>query len=79
MLAVRVTQHQPVHDLITQCQHPLVSTSANIHGQQPATTREQLDPKITEKVDAIIDGETDPKYRGRASAIINAATGEKLR
>ncbi|TKB46436.1 L-threonylcarbamoyladenylate synthase [Thalassotalea mangrovi] len=76
-IAVRVTS-QP--DVVALCQatgKPIVSTSANLTGQPPATTWQQVEQGLGEQVDFIIKGET--LGFTKPSTIIDALTGETFR
>lgn len=53
-IAIRIVKDEFCEELIRRLQKPLVSTSANISGQPVATTLDQVDPQIKEKVDYIV-------------------------
>ena len=55
-LAVRVSAHPLVQALCQAWGGPLVSTSANLAGEEPARSRQQLDPRLLARLDGIIDG-----------------------
>lgn len=58
-LAVRVTAHRQVRDLCLAFGKPLVSSSANKSGAEPARTTEQLTVELGRELDYILPGETD--------------------
>ena len=76
-IAVRVSQHPVIQQLSLQLGMPMVSTSANIHGQPTPTTCHDIAAVWAEQVDYYLDlplgGATKP------SEIRLAATGEALR
>lgn len=57
-LAVRISAHPLVAALCHAWGGPLVSTSANLAGEPPARTREELDPRLLALLDGILDGAT---------------------
>ncbi len=76
-IAVRVTDQQDVTALCAQTQKPIVSTSANLSGLQPATTWQTLDPNLSDKIDYVIKGST-LNYQ-QPSRIIDGLTGKVFR
>jgi len=76
-VAVRVSQHPVIQQLSQQLNMPIVSTSANIHGQPTPTSCADIVVVWAEQVDYYLDlplgGATKP------SEIRLAATGEALR
>jgi L-threonylcarbamoyladenylate synthase len=76
-IAVRVTRQA---DVVALCKHtnkPIVSTSANLSGKEPARTWQTLDPELVNKIDFIIEGET--LGRTSPSKIIDVLTGSIIR
>lgn len=57
-IAVRISAHPLVEALCRAWGGPLVSTSANLAGEPPARTREELDPRLLRLLDGILDGQT---------------------
>lgn len=53
-IAIRIIQDEFCKELIKRLQRPLISTSANLSGQPVATTFDQVDKQIREKVDYIV-------------------------
>lgn len=76
-IAVRVTNHEDVVSLCTQINKPIVSTSANLAGENPAKTWQQVQLQLGDKIDFILKGETSGL--SKPSMIINGLTGEILR
>ena len=74
-LAVRITSHPVAADLCTAWSGPLVSTSANIHGRQPATSPLQIRKAFNGQLDCILHG---PRGSNTASEIRNGLTGAVL-
>ena len=52
-LAVRITKEKFSHELCYRMQKPIVSTSANISGEETAQNYGDIDPKILEAVDYV--------------------------
>ena len=76
-IAVRVTSQTDVVSLCKQTNKPIVSTSANLSGQEPATTWQTLAPELIEQLDYIIQGDT--LGHSAPSQIIDALTGNIIR
>lgn len=76
-LAVRVSAHPQVHNLCLAFGKPLVSSSANIAGQPPARTAEQLTLQLGDELDYILPGTTEG--RANPSLIRDGCTGAVLR
>jgi L-threonylcarbamoyladenylate synthase len=76
-LAVRVTAHRQVHDLCLAFGKPLVSTSANLTGEPPARSEQQLAELMGADLDYILPGQTDG--RANPSLIRDGITGAVVR
>ena len=76
-LAVRITTHPLAAALCDAWDGPLVSTSANVHGQHPATTPLAIRLAFNNRLDYILHGATGPDHRH--SEIRNGLTGAILR
>ncbi len=76
-IAVRITSQPDVVALCNQTNKPIVSTSANLSGQEPAKTWQTLDLKLSNQVDFIIKGLT--LGHTSPSRIIDALTGQIIR
>lgn len=76
-LAVRVTSHEAAATLCRAFGKPLVSTSANFAGEPPARFAHELDPRLLEQLDGIVEGETGD--RTSPSTIRDAMSGSVLR
>lgn len=76
-IAVRITSQPDVVALCKQTNKPIVSTSANLSGQEPARTWQTLDPILSHQVDFILKGDTLGHIS--PSKIIDALTGEVIR
>ncbi len=75
-LAVRITTHPVAAALCKQWGGPLVSTSANLHGRQPATGPLAVRKAFNDRVDCILHGE---RGSGRPSEIRDGISGKILR
>ena len=76
-IAVRVTSQVDVVNLCARVGRPIVSTSANLTGLEPAKTWQALDPKLVETIDYVVQGET--LGFDKPSTIIDAISGETFR
>lgn len=76
-IAVRVTRQKDVVALCKLTNKPIVSTSANLSGQEPARTWQALDPQLANKIDFIVEGET--LGHTSPSKIIDALTDKVVR
>lgn len=76
-IAVRVTDQPDVVTLCTQTNKPIVSTSANLSGLEPAKTWQTLDPQLISMIDYLVKGET--LGFTQPSTIIDGLTGEVFR
>ena len=75
-IAVRVSAHPRVQQLCERFSSPLVSTSANVAGEPPATTSEQVANQFADQV-ILIDGELGGNPL--PSTIKNSLTGQIVR
>ena len=57
-LAVRITQHSLVRELCSELDSALVSTSANLTGEEPAKTAKEVAMALDGLIHVILDGET---------------------
>ncbi len=76
-IAVRISQHALASRLCLAIDGPIVSTSANRRGRQPARTRLQAQRWFGPELDYILGGSTDG--RSQPSEIRDARSGESLR
>ena len=66
-VGIRLVASGFMHELIQRFRKPIVSTSANLSGHNPAVRVQTVDLSISQKVDLIIDIE---EYLDQASSII---------
>ena len=76
-LAVRVSHHPVVKELCDKFAGAIISTSANIATQEAARTAEDVKHIFADKIDFIIEGETD--INAQPSEIRDALTDEIIR
>lgn len=76
-LALRVSAHPPVVALCNAFGGPLVSTSANLAGHEPAREPDALDPALLALLDGVLEGNTGSL--GAPTPIRDAASGTLLR
>jgi tRNA threonylcarbamoyl adenosine modification protein (Sua5/YciO/YrdC/YwlC family) len=66
-ISLRIPAHPLTRELLAQT-GPLATTSANRHGEPPATTAEEVERLLGAEIDAVLDG---GPAAGRASTIID--------
>lgn len=76
-LAIRISKHPLVNALCSTLDSALVSTSANLSGEEPAETCEQVESRFKHTVDAILDGEVGNSLK--PSAIFDIVSGKFIR
>lgn len=76
-IAVRLTTQPDVDDLCRQTGKPIVSTSANLSGEEPCRTWQQVEEALGDKVGFVIKGKT--LNFTKPSQIIDGITGEVFR
>ncbi|MFA0373139.1 L-threonylcarbamoyladenylate synthase, partial [Vibrio sp. 10N.222.54.F6] len=76
-IAVRVTAHEGVRALCAAIDKPIVSTSANLSGQQPALSPSAVKQQFEGIISGLVLGELG--YQNAPSTIIDAKSGNILR
>lgn len=76
-IAVRVTNHQPARDLCKALGTALVSTSANLSGQPPLTTAEDVRTHFSDSIDWVMDAPVG--NANLPSKILNPLTNQVVR
>lgn len=76
-VAVRVSAHADVVALCAAFGGALVSTSANLSGEPAVAERDALDPRLLDRIDAVLAGRTGG--RTGPSTIRDARSGDLLR
>ena len=76
-LALRISTMPIIKTLSEILGCPVVSTSANTHGQQTLETTEQVQKEFSEVLDYIVEG--DCGAFNKPSTIIDIATGKEIR
>lgn len=76
-IAVRVTDHPLVQKLCVEFGKPLTSTSANLTGEPPCMTTQEVEQQLGDRLVAILDGATGG--RNKPSEIRDAKTSQVLR
>ena len=77
LIAVRVTDHPSVKRICVEFGGPIVSTSANITGTEPASTIQELKQLFEGQVAVFVDEALG--QNSQPSTIINAFTGQVVR
>jgi L-threonylcarbamoyladenylate synthase len=73
-IALRVPNHTVCLSLIQHLGNPIIGTSANISGQPPALTADEVQQQLGEKIDFIINGGKCPG--GKESTIVDVNSQE---
>ncbi len=76
-VALRVPNHEIARGLCAEFNTPIVSTSANIHGEPPCKSAKEVKEQLAVFVDFVVEGEIG-QARG-PSTIRDLATGKNLR
>ncbi|TKB46964.1 threonylcarbamoyl-AMP synthase [Ferrimonas sediminicola] len=76
-VAVRVTAHPQAADLARLFGKPMVSTSANLSGDEPGRSVAEVQHTLSGRVAGVVDSQVGDSLS--PSTIINAITGETLR
>jgi len=76
-IAVRVSAHPVVRDLCSSCNSALVSTSANISGEPPLQSAEDIHRVFTHHIAGVLDGELGGLEN--ATSIFDVRSGVQLR
>jgi len=76
-IALRVTAHPIAAALCRAFGGPIVSTSANVHGQLPARSANEVEPLFSGELDGVLHGETGGMTR--PTPIADAVTGAIIR
>jgi len=76
-LAIRVTKHPIARELCQALQSAIISTSANLSGQAPAETVEQLTAQLGNKIDCRLVGALGESQK--PSVIRDSLTGKVIR
>ena len=72
-VGVRVPAGQVVRAMLAAYGEPLYATSANISGEPAPKGIEEVDPRVSEAVDMIVEGEPGS---GEASAVVDLSGGQ---
>ena len=71
-VGVRVPASPVVQELLAAYGGPLYATSANVSGEPPPKGLKEVDPRVSEAADAIVEGESGS---GEASAVVDLSGG----
>lgn len=69
-IGIRITNEKFTDQLIQQFRKPIVSTSANIHGNPTAKFFQEIDSQIVDAVDYVVRYRQDDMTQAKASQII---------
>lgn len=76
-VAVRLSAHPLVRELCERFGRPIISTSANLAGKEPARTKQALDRKVLVQLDYVVPGQT--QKLAQPSVIRDVLTDEVYR
>jgi len=57
-IAIRFPRYELLQNTITKLGSPIVASSCNLEGENPPSSFENISPKITSKIDAVLVGKT---------------------
>ena len=77
-VAIRLTLEPFCVSLIEQIGEPLISTSANLSGESTAANFGQINPKIKEKVDYIVNLRQEETQKSESSRIIKLLENSQI-
>jgi L-threonylcarbamoyladenylate synthase len=72
-IGVRVPAGRAVRELLAAFGGPLYATSANLSGERDTGSTDEVDPRVLEAVDVVVQGESGS---GEASAVVDLSGGE---
>ena len=75
-VAIRIPDHPMAQLVLAKLEFPLVGTSANLSGQEPATSASGLDETLRKHVDWVVDG--GPSVFQRESSIVICDKGWRI-
>jgi L-threonylcarbamoyladenylate synthase len=76
-IAMRISDHPVCLSLCREFDHPIVSTSANRHGQQALLTAADVNREFADQLDYIVDAPVGGATE--ASTIRDAVSGQQIR
>jgi L-threonylcarbamoyladenylate synthase len=76
-LGVRVPNYSPLLNIIKKAGAPIITTSANLSGCPAPGNIHEIDPRILQGADFVLDGGSIGS--GKPSEVIDLTTGERLR
>ena len=76
-LAIRISKHPLVRELCTILDSPLISTSANLSGLEPAKSAKEVAEQLGSNIDAILEGNTGDSQK--PSVIRDSITRQIIR
>jgi L-threonylcarbamoyladenylate synthase len=76
-IAIRVSNHPVIQELCSAVGHPIISTSANLSGQPPCLTYQQVDAVFADKISGILNGKLGGSTR--PCSIRDLTTGKVIR
>jgi L-threonylcarbamoyladenylate synthase len=77
-IAIRIVKDKVCANLIRKLNRPLLSTSANISGNQSPVRYEDIDKKLIERVDFVLRHPDENNGTGKASSIIKLAINGEI-
>lgn len=76
-IAIRITQHEPIKHLCEEFGSAIISTSANLSGQEPALTTTEVVSQFDQLLDGILDASVGSL--GKPTQIKDSLTGQIIR
>lgn len=76
-VGVRVPDYGPLLNIFRKAGVPVITTSANISGQNPPRSVNEISHLIIREVDFVLDGGST--MRGKSSEVLDLTSGERVR
>lgn len=70
-VGIRIPDNRICHDLVTALGHPLVTTSANLSGEEPIGDPRELFDSLKKKLDIVVDGGKLPQDVSSVVSLLN--------
>lgn len=70
-VGIRIPDNRICHDLVTALGHPLVTTSANLSGEEPIGDPRELFDSLKKKLDIVVDGGKLPPDVSSVVSLLN--------
>jgi L-threonylcarbamoyladenylate synthase len=77
-IGIRIPKDEFCRELISKFRKPVVSTSANISGDPPPSNFSEIDEKIIQSVDYVVEFRQDDYSKSKPSSVIKLGIGGEI-